>query len=222
MRSEPSIDLHLDAVPGRRSGARESPPGRRGHRTRRRPRSTQRHGRCAALRKGGAQAVQDRLVGDLPRQADIARRDPARRRAHQGAAPVRRRAGHMRDAVPRRPRQEVRDRLARPATAPSSRRQAARAGKSAGRRSGGCHRTCSRRAAVARPRGLIGAVRLASDAPQSWAPGGAGGEQQPFGFKFGGRKFRRRRKRRRTDGASRRREGSSRQRRPAPHPSRAP
>ena len=49
--------------------------------------------------KSRLEAVQHRLVGDLARQAHIARRDLADRRAHQGAAPMRWRAGQMGDAI---------------------------------------------------------------------------------------------------------------------------
>ena len=52
-----------------------------------------------ASRKGGAQAVEDRLVGDFAREPHIARRDCSDARAHQRAAPVRRRAGEVRDAA---------------------------------------------------------------------------------------------------------------------------
>ncbi len=57
--------------------------------------------------EGGLQAVQHRLVGDLARQAHIARGELAESRAHQGAAPVRRRAGNVGDAGRSRPGQEV-------------------------------------------------------------------------------------------------------------------
>ena len=54
------------------------------------------------------QAVENGLVRDLARQADIARCNRRIGRAHQGAAPVRWRTCQMRHAMPAQPRQEIR------------------------------------------------------------------------------------------------------------------
>ena len=112
--------------------------------------------------KARLQAVQDRLVGDLARQPHIARRDPRDRRAHQRAAPMRRRAGQMGDASACQARQEIGHRLASAPTIPARRRRAARAGRSASRHSGGCRRMCPRRRGLRSPRRLIAPVSASS------------------------------------------------------------
>ena len=66
----------------------------------------------AGLRKHRAQTVEDRLVGNLTRKPDIARRNGADRRAHQRAPPMRRGAGKVGDATMRQPRKMIGDRLA--------------------------------------------------------------------------------------------------------------
>src|SRR6202043_3772192 len=53
----------------------------------------------AGLRKCRAQAIEDRLIGDLPRKTDIARRYFSDLRRHQRATPMRRRAGQIRNAM---------------------------------------------------------------------------------------------------------------------------
>src|SRR5579884_307466 len=69
-----------------------------------------------AYRRGtvaNGEMVEDRLVGDLARETDVARRDPASRGAHQGAAPVRRRTRNRYDAGLAGPRQKIGDVLGR-------------------------------------------------------------------------------------------------------------
>ena len=130
---------------------------------RRRPRSRRRRGRRSACGKACAQAVEDRLVGDLAGEPHIARRNL---RSIAGDISARRQC----DGVPEKwvtpcaaeASEMIGDRLRRRSTARAKPRRAPRARKSAGRHSGGCHRTCPRRRSR-RPRSrLIGAVRPAS------------------------------------------------------------
>ena len=115
----------------------------------------------AGLRESVAQTVQHRLIGDLAGQTNVARRDFADRGRHQRAAPMRRRAGQMRDAVPGQDDRDGRRSARRRSTAPAKRRRARRARKSASRHNGGCRRRCPKPPARRRCRGLIGAVNAA-------------------------------------------------------------
>ncbi len=66
----------------------------------------------AGLRKHGAQAVEDRLVGDFAGETNITRRDFPDLGRHQRAAPMRRRARQMRHAAAAEPGKMIGDRLA--------------------------------------------------------------------------------------------------------------
>jgi hypothetical protein len=65
----------------------------------------------ARLRIGRGKIVEHGLVGDLAGQPYVARRHGARLRAHQHAAPMRRRAGDMRDPARAEASKMIADRL---------------------------------------------------------------------------------------------------------------
>ena len=107
-RSEPS-STRISTSPGRPTiGWPESPPARRSPRRRRRPRSRRRRGRSAAG-EARLQRVENGLVGDLARQADVARRRSraASGSSARGASARACRRGASRRARPRRARKSA-------------------------------------------------------------------------------------------------------------------